>query len=125
MFLRIKLKKGKNALRFIWRNCNENKKENIYGMVVLAFGLNWSPFQAAWITRKHAELHRKQFELAFIAVMENMYVDDIATGKMEVKEAMKEAREILDLLKLTGMTACKWHSNKKENFELIPDELES
>ena len=125
MFLRIKLKKGKNALRFIWRNCDENKKEIIYRMVVLAFGLNSSPFQAAWITRRHAELHRKQFELAFIAVMENMYVDDIATGKMKVNEAMKEAREILDLLKLAGMTACKWHSNNEEILKLIPDELKS
>ena len=125
MFLRIKLKKGTNALRFLWRNCNEKEKETIYRMMVLTFGLNSSPFQSAWVMKKHAEMFKKGFELAYEAVQKRMYVDDIVSGQQTVSLAMKEARQILDLLKLANMQACKWHTNNEEVLKLIPEELKS
>ena len=125
MFLRVKLKRGMNALRFLWRNCNTEKKEIIYRMIVLAFGLNSSPFQAAWVTRRHAKMFKKEFELAYEAVNNKMYVDDVASGQMTIEVAKTEAKQILDLLALAGMTAAKWHTNEKEVLELIPEELKS
>ena len=123
MFLRIRLSKGTNALRFLWRGCNEEEEEKIYRMLVLAFGLNSSPYQAAWVTRKHAERFKKEFELAYESIFNRMYVDDIASGQQSLELASKEAKQIYDLLQLATMTACKWYANNKSILDEIPENL--
>lgn len=46
-------------------------------------------------------------------------------GQETVDLAMKEAKQVFDLLKLASMTACKWHTNNDEVLQLIPEELKS
>ena len=66
MFLIIRLTKGTYAMRFLWRDCNEEEEEKIYRMLVLAFDLNSSPYQAPWVTRRHAERLKKRIRTCML-----------------------------------------------------------
>ena len=65
MFLIIRLTKGTYAMRFLWRDCNEEEEDNIYRMLcwyLISIVVHIKPLGSQ--LRRHAERFKKEFELA-------------------------------------------------------------
>jgi len=123
MFLRIKLVKGKDFLRFLWRNCDESIPPEIWRMIVVTFGVISSPFQAIYIVRKHSDLFQHLYNLARKSIHDNMYMDDIPDGDKNHHEAKELVTQIYELLLKASMTPHKFASNDPSILDSIPSEL--
>ena len=123
MFLRIKLKEGKDFLRFLWQNCDTTKPPDIWRMIAISFGLISSPFQASYVLSKHADLFESQFPLAKSPIHDNMYMDDVSDGDNDCQKAREIVRQIFDLLLEASMQPHKISSNNPAILEDIPPEL--
>ena len=123
MFLRIKLHDDIDCLRYVWRNCNTEQRIEILRMLAVTFGVNSSPFQAVYTVLKHSEVFEQDFPDAKTAIHDDMYMDDVGTGTMEKQEAIKLAKELLDLLWLASMIPHKFAANDKDILQHIPAEL--
>lgn len=98
MFLAIALDKDQDALRFLWRNFNQNQQATIFRMVAVTFGINSSPFQAIWCLLQTAELYQKSHPLAAEEIRKNLYMDDLASGRDDEDSAshlLQEPRSTL------------------------------
>ena len=125
MFLRIKLHKDKDFLRFVWRNCDITIDPEIWRMIAVTFGIISSPFQAIFVVLKHAKLFAHMYELAQKSIQLNMYMDDVPDGAPTSKEAEKFLMQIYDLLLKASMTPHKFASNDRTILEKIPDHLKN
>ena len=123
MFLRIKLKDGKDFLRFLWRNCDTTIPPEIWRMIAISFGMISSPFQAIYVLRKHADLFEKQFPLAHQPIHESTYMDDVSEGNNDLDKAKEVIKQIFDLLLEASMQPHKILSNEPAILEDIPTEL--
>ena len=125
MFLRIKLHKDKDFLRFVWRNCDITVEPEIWRMIAVTFGIISSPFQAIFVVLKHAKLFAHMYELAQKSIQLNMYMDDVPDGAPTPDEAEKVVMQIYDLLLKASMTPHKFASNDRSILSKIPDHLKN
>lgn len=125
MFLRIKLHKDQDYLRFLWRNCDPKQKPTILRLLSVSFGLVSSPFQAVDVVKKHSDLFEEELSLAAEEVPEQLYMDDVPSGDSITELAKKKLEEIYNLFLLANMQPHKIASNCKEILENIPEEFRS
>ena len=123
MFLRIKMRKDKDCLRYVWRDCDQESVIKILRMMSITFGVISSPFQSIFTVREHANLFEEKFPEAKKAIEQDMYVDDLGTGKSTLKKATELADELLQLFELASMTPHKWAASHEEILKNIPQEL--
>ena len=122
MFLQIKLSldRDKNVLRFLWRGGDERNPMRTFRMNCLTFGIVSSPFQASFVVALHAENHKDEFPLAFKALKNFLYVDDLVYAVDNEQEAEDTIRELLELFRIASMKIHKWQSNCKPALNIIP-----
>jgi len=123
MFLRIKLHKHKDFLRFVWRNCDQSIDPEIWRMISVSFGIISSPFQAIFVVKKHAKLFEQLYNLAQKSIDKNIYMDDVADGSTTSEKAKKLIMQLYHLLLEASMTPHKFASNDPEILQDIPKEL--
>lgn len=125
MFLRIKLDHGRDYLRFFWRNCDPSAKVRTFRMAVVTFGIISSPFQAIDVVLKHAELFEKLYPRAAQVVREQLYMDDVLGGAVDLEAARATVKEIMDFFLEASMQPHKFASNLQESLECVPEEFRS
>ena len=122
MFLRIKIKHGKDYLRFFWRFCEKNLPPRIFRMVVVTFGMISSPFQAIDVVLKHADMLCDVYPLAVEEVKSQIYMDDVPGGDNEFIVAKQKIDELWSFFQDANMMPHKFASNVNEILESIPEE---
>ena len=125
MFLRIKLEHGKDYLRYFWRNCDQDSRIKTFRMKVVTFGIISSPFQAIDVVLKHADLFEKEFPKAVQVVREQLYMDDVLSGAVNLETAKGTIKEIMDFFMQASMQPHKFASNLRESLECVPEEYRS
>ena len=125
MFLRIKLHKDKDYLRFLWRFCQTDRTARIFRMTAVTFGVISSPFQAIDVVLKHCDLMETEFPLAVQEVRDQLYMDDVAGGDKDEESARKKIEEILNFFTEASMQPHKFASNSQKILQNIPEEFKN
>lgn len=123
MFLRIKLSKDKDYLRFLWRFCKTDMAARIFRMIAVTFGVISSPFQANDVVKKHCDMLEDEFPMAVTEVRNQIYVDDLAGGENDENSAKKMIEEIWKFFLEANMQPHKFASNNQKILESIPVEF--
>ena len=89
MFLQIGLKEeDRDSHRYLWRNLDPDATPKIYRMTRVTFGVISSLFLAICTTQEHARRCQETFPEASDEILRNTYVDDFASGKDTLREAV-------------------------------------
>lgn len=123
MFLQVKLEEGMNYLRYFWRNCQTEEKIRTFRMTSLTFGVISSPFQAIDVVLKHADLFEKIYPRAVQVIREQLYMDDVLGGAVDLGTAKATIKEIMAFFFEASMQPHKFASNSKEALECVPEEF--
>ena len=113
----------RDALRFLWwPNGDLNSPPEEYQMNVHLFGSASSPSCANFALKKTASNNAQLFSDQTIeTVQRNFYVDNCLKSVGQEDEAVKLAKELIDLLALGGFKLTKWLSNSKKVVEALPE----
>ena len=122
MFLQIRLKEeDMDSHRYLWRDLDIDSTPKIYRMTRVTFGVICSPFLAICTTQEHARRCKQTFPEASEEILRNTYVDDFASGKDEVHEALRLQRSSTELMEQAAFNLTKWSSNSPELMQAIPE----
>ena len=124
MFHQVRVRPSdRDALRFQWwPNGDLNSPPEEYQMNVHLFGSASSPSCANFAVKKTASDNAQLFSDQTIETVQcNFYVDDCLKSVGQEDEAVKLARELIDLLALGGFKLTKWLSNAKKVVEALPE----
>ena len=126
MFYQVKVTENDcDLLRFLWwpnRNVKENAQE--YQMTVHIFGATSSPSIANFALQKTAEDNKFNYDPEVIkTVNNNFYVDDCLKSVSTTTDAIRQAKELRELMSEGGFKLTKWISNDPEVLRSIPKEL--
>ncbi|KRY46994.1 hypothetical protein T03_8777 [Trichinella britovi] len=115
MYLQVRIaEQDRDACRFLWRDKSAG---------VLWF--DCYTFLAIKTVRVHASRHQDAAPRAAAEILENMYVDDLATSCDTIEEARELASELRALLASGGFHLHKWASNEPEVLTSVPEEERS
>ena len=77
MYLRIGKAPSRRPLhRFLWRDLDQSRPPEEYQFNSLVFGVNSCPYQAQFVSQKHARENKEQCPKAAEAILESTYMDD-------------------------------------------------
>ncbi|XP_036347466.1 uncharacterized protein LOC118756836, partial [Rhagoletis pomonella] len=108
--------------RIVWREDAGSPVEH-YRLLTVTYGLAASPFLAVRVLKQLAEDHKVTYPFAARVILNDTYVDDIATGCDNVDELLQLKTELIELLKRANFKLQKWCSNCKPLLETLPREL--
>ena len=74
---------------------------------------------------KHADLFEKEFPKAVQVVREQLYMDDVLSGAVNLETAKGTIKEIMDFFMQASMQPHKFASNLRESLECVPEEYRS
>ena len=107
--------------RFLWRNLDQSKEQEVYEFLRQVFGGCCCPFCTQYVWQKHADDHKAQYPLVAEVLKNSCYMDDLMPS-VETVEAAKEVRQQLtELGDKAGFHICKWISQKPEVIMDIPE----
>lgn len=86
----------------------------------VTFGLRSSPMLALRTLRQLAQDERQKWPIAADVIERDVYMDDLASSASSVEEAVKTARELIQMFKAGGFDLVKWTSNSPELLKHIP-----
>ncbi|XP_037828764.1 uncharacterized protein LOC119616475 [Lucilia sericata] len=104
-------KEDRNAQRFLWRGCNENKEPDVYMMNVLIFGASCAPCISQYVKNLHASKFENEYPEAAVAIKDNHYVDDFLVLTDSAEEDSKLAKEVRFIHNQAGFNIRNWCSN--------------
>ena len=119
--LGLKSEEDRDSHRYLWRDLDTNSTPKIYRMTRVTFGVICSPFLAICTTQKHARRCKETFPEASEEILRNTYVDDFASGKDEVHEALRLQRSSTELMEQAAFNLTKWSSNSPELMQAVPE----
>ena len=123
MYLRIKISPEDRPFhRFLWHSLKTEQKPEEYEFNSVVFGVNSSPFQAQYVSQKHAEMNKDDYPMAAETVLKSTYMDDSMDSVMNDKQGIELYNQLSQLWGKAGMYARKWLSNSKAVLEHIPVE---
>lgn len=123
MFHQVKVTdKDCDALRFLWWPEGDYSKEPTdHQMLVHLFGATSSPSCAGFCLRKTAEDNQESFDKETTkTVLENFYVDDCLVSVRTENEAIRLAKQLIQLLAKGGFRLTKWICNSRDVLATIP-----
>ncbi|KRX58139.1 hypothetical protein T09_6455 [Trichinella sp. T9] len=124
MYLQVRIaEQDQDACRFLWRDTSGELSH--LRLQQVCFSLTCSHFLAINTVRVHARCHQDAAPRAAAEILENMYVDDLATSCDTIKEANELAGEMRELLASGGFHLHKWASNEPKALTSVPDEERS
>ena len=87
MYLRIRMSPEDRPFHWsLWRDLDTSNPPDVYKFNSLVFGVNSYPFQAHFVTRKHAEKYKQCYPKAAEMVLESTYMDDSMDSALTVAE---------------------------------------
>lgn len=118
MYLRVNIPENdKPYHRFLWRLLNTDQIPDEYKFNSLVFGVNSSPFQAQFVSRKNAEIYENVYPRAAETVLKSMYMDSVNSDS----EGIELYNQLSELWSKEGRYARKWLSNSKSVLKCIPE----
>ena len=90
-------------------------------MTRVTSGLISSPFLAICTTQEHARRYKETFPEASYEILRNTYVDDFASMKDTVREAVRLQQSSKQLMEQPAFNLTKWSSNSPEVMQAIPE----
>ncbi|XP_068713051.1 uncharacterized protein [Montipora foliosa] len=122
MFLQVRLKEeDRDSHRYLWRDFDAEATPKIYRMTRVTFGVISSPFLAICTIQEHVKRCEETFPEASHEILRNTYVDDFASGRDGVSEALKLQQSTSELMQQAGFDLTKWSSNSSELMQTIPE----
>ena len=123
MFLMIRLRdeEDKNYHSILWRNCEEGRPPDKLRLTRLTMGLTSSPFQAIWVTRDLAKRNEKEFPLAYKAIMNSLYVDDLVAPCETTELGKRTIEELKEVLAKGSFKIQKFMSNSEDILENVDE----
>ncbi|XP_003368070.1 zinc knuckle protein, partial [Trichinella spiralis] len=119
MYLQIRVRaEDRDACRFLWRD--DEQKIRKYRLTRVCFGLTCSPFLAMGTVRLHANQNHGSAPRAAEEVLNNMYMDDLATSCDSVADARSLVDQLSSLLASGGFQLHKWASNEPDALQDLP-----
>lgn len=106
--------------RFLWRDCDQSRKPDIYVMKVMIFGATCAPSLSQYIKNLNASHYKKQFPRATKLIKEMHYVDDLLASVDTAEEAISLIKDISYIHKQAGFNIRNWVSNNPEVLESLP-----
>lgn len=100
----------------LWRDSPSEPMKD-YELQTITYGLTSSPFLAISTLRQLARDEKESYPAASRALLENFYVDDLATGADSIESARHLKEEIVAVLKSAKLELSKWASNCSELLE--------
>ena len=88
----------------------------------MVFGVNSCPFQAQFVTRKHAEENSEKLPAAADAVLNSTYMDDTLASVTDSPAGVELSKQLQEMWTTAGIHARKWLSNSREVMQTIPEE---
>ena len=123
MYLRIGISPSSRPFhRFLWRDVGQSTPPDVYQFNSLLFGVNSCPYQAEFVSQKHARENKEQYPRAAETILESTCMDDSMDSSPSEKECIKLHEELLALWGSAGMHARKWLSNSEQVLKKIPEE---
>ena len=107
-------------MRFLW-NPDPNKTPEVFEMLVHIFGARDSPCCANFALQKAARDNSSEFcKITIDNIFRNFYVDDLLKSCRTTGEGRSLAKELVDLLKISGFRLTKFSSNSDEILDSLP-----
>ena len=123
MYLRIGMAPSSRQLhRFLWRDQDQSKPPEEYQFNSLVFGVNSCPYQAQFVSQKHAAENNKQYPKAAETILGSTYMDDRMDSVASDEECLELYDQLSKLWESAGMRARKWLLNSKRVLEKIAEE---
>ena len=123
MYLRIGISPSSRPFhRFLWRDIDQSRPPDVYQFNSLVFGVNSSPYQAQFVSQKHARENQEHYPRAAETILESTYMDDSMDSSPSEEECVRLYEELSALWGSAGMHARKWLSNSEQVLEKIPEE---
>ena len=119
MFLQCRLDPNDSRYHRFWWD------DRFWEWVRILFGNLSSPDISQKVLTMNAELFKKEYPLAYLAVLIAMYMDDVLRSLETRQEAIQLAAELPPLHAKCGMKICKFECNDVEVMKTIPKELHS
>ena len=112
-----------SALRFLWwPNGDLTLEPEEYMMTVHLFGGVSSPSCANYALQKTADDNKANFAAEIVSsVKRNFYVDDCLKSVKSDEDAIRQVRDLTELLKKGGFRLTKWLSNSRTVVESVPE----
>ncbi|XP_024892895.1 uncharacterized protein LOC112468092 [Temnothorax curvispinosus] len=111
-----------NYQRIVWR-FSESDPIFDYLLKTVTFGFSASPFLAIYCLLQLAHQYREKYPLAFAALLEALYVDDVVTSVRTVEQARALRDQLLSLLRSAGFELRKWSSSHPAALEGLDPQL--
>lgn len=112
MFLQIRINtEDRDALRYLWRDCDTSREPKEYRMTSLIFGATSSPATAIYVKNRNAEDFAHQYPVAARAIKVNHYMDDYIQSFEDEETAVETARQVRHVHKQAHFDLRKWSSN--------------
>ncbi|XP_071647570.1 uncharacterized protein [Temnothorax longispinosus] len=108
--------------RIVWR-FSESDPILDYLLKTVTFGFTASPFLAIYCLLQLAHQYREKYPLAFAALLEALYVDDVVTSVRTVEQARALRDQLLSLLRSAGFELRKWSSSHPAALEGLDTQL--
>ena len=122
MFLRIRLLDGTDSHRFVWRQLDKTREPEVCRLLTVTFGVIDSPYKSIEVVLHHADVHKKEYPKAHLAISEDSYVDDILSGAENVEEAWELYQQLKEMMLKGGFHLAKVMSNSSEFMSKVPEE---
>ena len=111
-FLQIRIKeKERESLKFHWIENLTNNTIQFLRFTRLIFGLNQSLFVLEGTLKAHFERYESIYLELIRKIRDDMYVDDLVTGRESLQEVEKIKSESIELFEKRGFKLHKWQSN--------------
>jgi hypothetical protein len=124
MFHQVRMRKeDQGSQRYLWRAMDRDRPPDTYEIPVMFFGATCSPTSAQYVKNRNALEFEKEFPEAAKAITDHHYVDDYLGCTDTVEEAIKLARDVIEVHSKGGFYICNWTSNCRKILESIPVEF--
>lgn len=109
-----------NLQRIIWRN-SPNEKLRDYKLLTATYGTSCAPYLAVRTLQQLAIDEQVNFPRAAQIILNDFYVDDVASGADNIEQAIRVKNELRNATTNDGFNLRKWASNSTELLREIPE----
>lgn len=109
----------RNYQCILWRD-DPSEHIRTFRLKTVTYGTSSAPFLATRVLNQLAIDYKNEFPEASIAIQNDCYVDDIATGSNELHKAIRLQSQLITMLGLGGFELKKWCANHNSLLQHLP-----
>lgn len=122
MFRQIEMKPEHRKLQLIVHRPTPTELVKIYEMNTVTYGTASAPYTSTRVLKHLAETEADKFPLASATLLNDCYMDDLATGCDDFQQALNLRQQATDLLQCGRFKLRKWSTNSVDLLLHIPPE---